>query len=290
MIPTATRNNPSIFLAYKEEGIMIDCGENTQRQLRIAKIPPPKITRLLITHWHGDHIFGLPGFLQTLGTSNYKKTLRVYGPKGLKKNFSDMLACLPIRAKNILDIKVSEIEKEGLFTEEEGFSISAYRLRHPAPCLGYIFKEADTRKINIEYTKRFGLVKHPLLGKLQRGQPISYKGEIITVEKGTYLKPGKKIGILLDTSLCDSCYKVAHGADLLISEATHLHELEEKATRYKHLTAKQAAEIAKKAGAKKLVLTHFSQRYEKNITAIEKEASSIFPGTICAKDFMKVEV
>jgi len=287
MIPTARRNNTSILFVHRGAHILIDCAEGTQRQMRIAKIPPTKISLLLITHWHSDHVLGLPGLFQTLAASGYQKTLTIYGPIGTKKRVENLLALFFLKEAIKTDIK--EISTEGEFLTTEELQLSAYSLRHPIPCLGYTIKEKDKRKINLDYMKKFDLTRHPLLGKLQRGADIKFKGHLIKAETATILIPGKKISFMLDTAQCDNCYKLADNATILVSEATHMHELEEKAKKYRHLTAKLAATIAKQANTKKLILTHFSQRYEENISALEKEAKEVFENTVCAYDFFKVK-
>lgn len=289
MVPTKERNHTATLLSYKSENILFDCGENTQRQLKVYGISPTKITKILITHWHSDHVLGLPGLIQTLSANSYNKVLEIYGPIGTKNFFNKILSTYILRGEEI-KIKITEIKKNGIFFENKDYSLNAVKLKHNAhPCLAYSFIEKDTRKINTAYTKKFGLVRHPLLGKLQKGKNITYKGKKIKAEKATFLKKGKKITLILDTLLCDSCFEIAKNSDLLICEATYLEKLKDKAKEYKHLTAKQAASIAKKSNVKKLILTHFSPRY-KNTADLKKEAQKIFKNVICAKDFTKIKV
>ncbi len=287
MVPTRDRNQSAILLAYKNEKILLDCGEGTQRQLRLAGISPAKITRILITHWHGDHILGLPGLFQTMRASNYQGKLMIYGPVNSKKYLD---AILSTYLKNrLIPIEMTEIKSSITFLKEKDFSISADYLNHSAPCLGYSIKTADTRKINIEYTKKFGLVQHPIMKELQEGKSITYNSKKIDVKKATIIRPGKKITILLDTGMHPNCIKLAKDSDILICESTYSSQHEQEAKEYKHLTSQQAALIAKKAKVKQLILTHFSQRY-KHLDEIEKEAKEVFKNTSVAKDFMAVEV
>lgn len=285
-VPTAKRNHTAILLRYKDESILVDCGEGTQRQFRIAGINPCKLTRILITHWHGDHVLGIPGLLQTLALNGYNKTLQIYGPKGTKR-FVDFIYNLFIFGGKI-KIEVKEIES-GIFLKTKDFTIEALPLNHSARCLAYSFKEADKRKIDVKKIKKFGL-QGALIGKLQRGENVTLKGKTIKPSDVSHLETGKKIAFVLDTALCENCSKIAKDADLLISESTYSAELEEKASQYKHLTAKQAGEIAKKARAKKLILTHISQRHEKEEHKILQEAKKVFKNTELAKDFMKIEI
>lgn len=282
MQPTRDRSLFSVLLRYKNENILIDCGEGTQRQLRIAGIPSTKITKVLITHVHGDHINGLPGFLQNLNANEYSKELEIYGPVGLKKIMHYILSIAGVGIK----LKIIEIRK-GIFFKNEDFILESKRLSHSCLCYGYSFIENDKRRINLNYTKRYGLVKHPLLGELQKGKDIVYEGKKIKVRDATRIIEGKKITLITDTEYCKNAVELAKDSDLLITESTFLNDLKDAALRFKHLTSKDAALIAKKSGAKKLVLTHFSQRY-RDLKDMEKEAKRIFKNTIVAKDFMKI--
>ena len=129
MLPTEDRNTTAIILNHKAENILIDCGEGTQRQLRKAHISPAKITRLLITHWHGDHVLGIPGLLETLAKQNYTKTLYIYGPKGTKKYFKEMHKTF-ISQYNEIKIKIKEITKNEIFIDEKDFTVSSLKLDH----------------------------------------------------------------------------------------------------------------------------------------------------------------
>lgn len=284
MQPTKDRNLFSILFKHKTEKILIDCGEGTQRQLKIVGTAPTKINRLLLTHLHGDHINGLPGFLQNLYANQYKKTLEIYGPKGTKNLIKNVQKITTGKVK----LKIKEI-KPGIVLKTDDLIIKAISLKHSTLTYGYSFEEPPKRKINLNYLKKFGLKKHPLLKKLQKGKNITYKGKKISVSKATYKVPGKKITFIVDTGYCQNAIKLAKNSDLLVCESTFIDELKERAKHYKHLTASQAATIAKKSKSKKLILTHFSQRY-KSTDKILKQAKKIFKNTTCAKDFMKIKI
>ena len=286
MVPTKERNPSSILISYGSEGILIDCGEGTQRQLKITGIKLTKITKILISHWHGDHVLGLPGLIQSLGASDYNKTLRVYGPKGTKEYFKALTKTFVFDRR--IELEVNEVKKDKFF-ENEDFLLEALPLEHRIPTLGFNFIEKDKRKIDLKRVKKLGIPEGPLLGKLQDGESIVYKNKKIKPEQVTYLEKGKKITIITDSLLCNNCYKLAKNADLLICEATYSSKLEDKGEEYYHMTAKQAAQIANKTNVKKLVLTHFSARY-KNTQEIEEDARDIFDNVICAKDFMKINL
>ena len=284
MLPTRERNPNAIFVSYNTEGILIDCAEGTQKQFRLAGIPPTKITKLLITHWHGDHVLGTPGLIQSLGASSYTKKLEIYGPGGSKNFLSNMMKGLVFRAR--IDYEVHEID-DGKFFENKDFYLEANKVKHSIDCLSYSLIEKDKLKINLDYTKKFGLTQHPLLGELQRGKDIVYQGKKIKVKDATIVKKGKKICFILDTYYDKKLISIAKDADLLISESTWLEK--DKLQDKEHLSAKDAGKLAKQAKVKKLILTHFSQRY-KDLNELLKECKKEFKNVECAKDLMSLEI
>jgi len=275
-----------VLLKYKNETILIDCGEGTQRQFRKARINPCKLTRLLITHWHGDHILGIPGLLQTLALNNYKKTLHIYGPKGTKK-FIGLMYKLFIQKEKI---KIQVKEVNGNFFENTDFKLKAIPLNHGPPTNAYIFQEKDKLRLNKTKLKQLKLPNSPILKKLQQGKNIKYKGKTIKASVVTYIEKGKKISFILDTLLVENCYKAAKNADLLIAEATYADEEKDLAKERKHLTASQSALIAKKSKSKQLVLSHISQRYDLREKILLSEAKKHFKNVTIAEDLMQVEV
>lgn len=289
-IPTETRNHISILLSYKNENILIDCGEGTQRQFRKAHINPCSITRLLITHFHGDHVFGLPGLFHTLVLNNYSKTLYIYGPRGTKR-FIEKIYETFIQGKKI---KYEVKEVNNIFLETQDFKLTALPLEHDSPVNGYLFEEKDKLRINKEKLKKLRInEKNPELGKLAKAKNIRINNKTINYKSLTYLQKGKKISIILDTKICNNAKKLAKDSDLAIIEATFLEDSENGkalAREYKHLTAKQAGEIAKQAKVKQLAITHFSQRYEHKENLLLHEAKKIFKNTILTQDFMKLEI
>ncbi|MBI2550000.1 ribonuclease Z [Candidatus Woesearchaeota archaeon] len=289
MVPTKERNQSAVFISHGSEGILVDCGEGTQRQFKITGIPLTKITRILVSHWHGDHVLGLPGVIQTLNSSTTGHRLQVFGPKGTRAQFEHMgKTFLMEYGDGRLKLEVNDIE-EGMVFENDDFYIESKKLQHSVPCLGYSIVQKDRVHINLAAVKKLGLPEGPLLGQLQAGKTVTWKGKIVKPSEVTYATKGKKVTVIMDTELCNSAIELAEGADVLICEATYADELEGKAGEYKHLTAGQAATIANKAGAGKLVLTHFSQRY-KTTQQVEEDARTTFDNVICAKDFMRLEV
>ncbi|MFH1642979.1 MAG: ribonuclease Z [Nanoarchaeota archaeon] len=286
MVPTKDRNQSGILISYKDHGILVDCGEGIQRQMKKAGIPITKITKILISHWHGDHVFGLPGVISTLGASEYNKTLEIYGPKGTLKHFEAMFDAFVFDRRIKMEIK--EI-KEGKLFENKEYFLEAYNLDHGTISLGYNFVEKDKRRINIKKINKLKIPEGPLIGKLQNNEAIEFKGKIVNPDDVTYIEDGKKISIIADTAPCNNCYKLAENADILISEATYTSKLEQKGEEYYHMTAKQAALIANKANVKKLYLTHLSARY-KTKHEIEEDALNYFQNVEVADDFMKIKL
>jgi len=284
MQPTKERNLSSVLFNYGSENILVDCGEGTQRQMKIAGLKPTRITRILISHWHGDHVLGLGGLIRYLGANEYNNILYIYGPRGIKDYVKNILnSCV---FTDTIKIELTEI-KEGLIFKNKDFYIESFRLDHTEVCYGFNFIEKDKRKINVKYLAKFGLKTHPLIGELQKGKDIIWQNKKIKVKDATMSIKGRKISFIVDTGFNENISKSVKEADIVICEATYSDDLKEKAKDYKHLTAKQAAEIAKKAKAKKLILTHFSQRYN-DVRDLEKESKKIFKNTVCAKDFMKI--
>ncbi len=288
-IPTPKRNHTAILLSYENENLLFDCGEGTQRQMRKTKIHPCKITRLFITHWHSDHVLGIPGILQTLQLSNYNKTLYIYGPKGTKKFMKKIMSIFVKVGK--IKIQVREINQPETVLETKKFKITAETMIHGTPALAYSFIEKEKLRINKQKLAKLKLPERsPLLKKLAEGKNIKIKGKIIKASSLTYKQPNKKITIILDTKENKNAYALAKNSDLLICESTYSNKEKDLAEKYKHLTSEQAANIAKKSGSKKLILTHISQRYEKNYKKLLQQAKKIFKNTTIAKDLAKIEI
>ena len=287
-IPTSRRNHTSIFLKYNGEGILVDCGEGTQRQFRIAKLNPCKVTKILITHWHGDHVLGLPGLLSSLSLNGYKKILYIYGPRYIKEQIRNMLKVFGFKREYKIEVK--ELTKSGKFFDNGDFALYSEKMQHGIASIAYSFVKKGQIRIDKKKLKKLKLPSGKHLGRLKRGKDIIYNGKKHKAKNLTYVEGVKKVSFVLDTLDNKKIVPFIKNSDLLICESSFSHELKDQARKHLHLTSKQAAGFAKKGKVGKLVLTHISQRYEKNPEVILKEARSIFKNTSLAKDFDVFEV
>ncbi|MBI2573312.1 ribonuclease Z [Candidatus Woesearchaeota archaeon] len=286
MQPTKYRNHAGVLLTFGNENILFDCGEGIQRQMRIAGIKPAKITRLCISHFHGDHVFGVPGLLSSMGADEFASKLHIYGPSGTAKFLEYTLK--GFAAKDIIPFEVHEVEN-GVIFENDEFSLEAAPLLHSTKCIGFRFQQKNKRRINMSTAKKFGLEEGPILGKLQQGLSVVINGKKINPDDVSTIIEGKSVSYVTDTAACTGAYNLAKDVDLLIIEGTLLDNLRANAIKTKHLTVKQAALIGQENGAKRLVITHISQRYKTNSEIIE-EAQAYFPGAMVAEDFLKIKV
>jgi len=286
MIPDAKRNHPAFLLTYKEENILIDCGEGTQVQFRKSKLNPCKITRILITHWHGDHTFGLPGLLRTLSTSGYTKNLFIYGPKGIKKHIDEMF----IAFGNVENFKVETREVSGKFFENSDFYLEAERMIHVQPCNAYNFILKEKTRIDKKKLRKFKIKEGKHISHLKDKGWMIHNGKKYFVKNLSFIEGGRKISFVLDTLVNERINPFVRNSDLFVCEASFSSDLEKLAREYKHMTSRQAAEIAKKAQAKRLYLVHLSQRYSNGNDKILNEAKKHFKNTFLPKDLDMVEV
>lgn len=288
--PTERRSHPCIVVRYEGNYFLFDAGENAQLQMRRAGISPLKIDEIFITHWHGDHTLGLPGLIQSMSMNNRERELRIWGPPGTNKYMYHILRCCSFGLR--FKITVQEIEeKDELVDLYEGkeFKIRAIPVLHDIPAVSYSFETKPYRKINLEYIRKFGLERNPILKKLQSGEKILWRGVEIDPEKATVIIPGRKFVYSGDTKFCENLIKISKDADVLLIESTYLSRDRKISEEKFHLTAEEAGIIGKVSNARLLILTHFSQRYNR-IEELILEAKKEFENVIAAEDFMKITI
>jgi len=288
--PTPQRSLPAIAIRRKGEIILFDCGEGVQRQMIMAKLSFHRKMKIFITHMHGDHVLGLPGLIQTMSLFDRQRKLEIYGPKGLKE-FIDVIQ-KTVQYTLTFPIEIHEIAKAGTICEEDEYTVFAVEVDHVIPSFAFaLIEKPRPGKFYPEKAKKLGIPEGPLWSRLQRGYSV-------TLPNGRTIKPsevvgpprpGRKIVYSGDTRPCMNLVRLAENADLLIHDATLDDELAEKAYEDGHSTPSQAAEIAKKAGVDRLVLTHISARY-KSAEKLLEQAKKVFPNVFVAEDFMKIEI
>lgn len=287
--PTKERNPASIAIRRQGEVLLFDCGEGTQRQMAQTEISPMQVGTIFLTHFHGDHFLGVPGLIQTMSLLDREKNLDIFGPPGTEEKISKLLE-IPIFGLKF-DVRIQDIYP-GETVRRNGYEIRTAEVDHSAPGIAYALVE-DQRpgKFYPEKAKELGIEPGPMYSRLQQGEEI-------LLSNGTIVKPsqvmgpprsGRKIVYSGDTRPSDEIVKLAEGADLLIHDGTFSSDLEDEADEAGHSTVKEAAEVAKKSGVEKLVLTHVSPRYS-DLMELEKEAKEIFSNSVFAEDFSEFEV
>jgi ribonuclease Z len=289
-VPTPKRALPAIAIQRKDEIILFDCGEGLQRQMIQACIGFHKKMKVFVTHMHGDHVLGLPGLLQTMSLLERERKLDIYGPVGVKA-FVEALK-QTVQFVLTFPVNVYEIEDEGIVCREKEYEIYAKWVEHVIPSLAYaLIEKPRPGRFFPDKAKRLGVEEGPLWSKLQKGESVRLpNGRVVKSENVTGpLRLGRKIVYTGDTKQTDGLVKFAKDVDLLIHDATFDDELCERAKEDGHSTPSQAAETAKKAKARRLILTHISARY-KNTSLLLEQAKKIFPIVDIAEDFMKIEL
>ncbi|MDI6806424.1 MAG: ribonuclease Z [Candidatus Aenigmarchaeota archaeon] len=288
-IPTKERSHPAIALEHygkAKEILLFDCGEGTQLQLMKARISFMQIDKIFITHWHADHFAGLIPLITTLCLEKRAKELKIFAPEA-EKFVSNILDLgyfgtrFPVTAINV-PFHGTEVR---LIEEGEEYQIFSIPVLHTIPSVAYCFKEKDSWGIDVNKLKELGLRRGYWLKKLKKFGKTEYRGKEIKIEQVANLKLGLKVVYTGDTKPCENVVKLSKGADLLIHDGTFL-ELDE-ADGKGHADVGQAAEIAKQAGVKSLILTNISRRY-RNVKELENRAQNVFPNSKVAYDFMKV--
>lgn len=287
MVPTKDRNHLATALEYNGSIFLFDCGENTQKQIKIMKLPIGKIKKIFISHWHGDHVLGLPGLIQTLSNTDNVDQIEIHGPINTPKFVDHMLKSTIFESK--IPIKVFEHipKKKEILTiiDTADYSIKVARLRHSVPCIGYSFEKKDVLNIDKKKAIKHGLETSPMLARVKMGLDIEHEGKTIKAQDLTYTKKGTKICFVFDTRPCQEIDMLVKNSNYLVMEATFIFEKHgDRAEETDHMSAKETAEIAATNNVETLLITHFSQRY-KDVKDIEDEAKQYFENTISAYDY-----
>ena len=283
------RNHPSIALKAFGDIMLFDCGEGTQRQILFTKVSPMKISKIFITHYHGDHILGLPGLLQSMSLHGRESKLTIYGPHGLN-NIKNAIYSLGYCA---IDFPVEFVEIDsGIIEETDEYVITAQRVRHNVPTLAYSIEEKKKPRFLREKAIELGVPVGPAFGRLHNGEEVEVNGKIIKPEQ-VLGEPRKGIKITYsgDTRPCEEIISLAQDSTILIHESTFINKDNTNAEEHAHSTSIDAAYTAKYSNSKELILTHISTRYgEEYANIMLKEAREIFENTRIAKDLMEIEL
>ncbi len=289
-VPTRERSHVAALLRFDDLGVLVDCGEGTQRQLVHAGVPSRRIDRIAVTHAHGDHCLGLPGLLQRRHLDGAEPAVPVHCPASavprlrLLTDFASDGGDGADGSRALADLRPASETRLEVAARGRRWRWETAPLDHRVPAVGYRLVEDDGRRMLPDRLALAG-VAGPDVGRLQR------KGRLgdVRLADVSEPRPGQRVAFVLDTRLCEGAYVLADGADLLVAEATFLSRDADLADRYRHLTARQAARLAREAGARRLVLLHFSQRYD-DLREFEDEAAAEHDDVVVARDLDVVPV
>lgn len=284
--PRVDAHPTSQVLEIKNHTFLIDCGEGTQTQLRKYKVKFSKIKNIFISHLHGDHVFGLIGLISTFRLLNSEVQLNVYGPKGIKQFITTQLLLSESYAKFPVNFHELSSNKSELIFEDDKVEVHTIPLKHRIYTNGFLFKEKNTeRKLNINAIKQYDEIETCDYQNLKNGRDYKLdNGEIISNETLTFSpKPPLSYAFCSDTIFKPDITELIKNVNLLYHEATFLEDKKELAQKTKHSTAKEAAKIAQMANVKKLLIGHFSSRYN-NLSDFTSEAQQVFKNTELAKE------
>ena len=287
--PTRSRNHNGYLLRWDTEGLLFDPGEGTQRQMLFAGVTASQITRICITHFHGDHCLGLPGVLQRMSLDRVPQLVDVHYP-GQNQAVFDRLRHAAL-FRDVLNLRERPVTQAGTIASTPAFRLDARPLSHSTPTFGYRLAEPDGRRMLPDRLAALGIAG-PDIGRLQREGSLVTGGRPVTLEEMSEPRRGQRFAFIMDTRLCDAAFALADQADMLVCESTFADTEAALARDYGHLTASQAGRIAAEAGARLLVLTHFSQRYDPaDGQRLAGEAASAFGGeVVLARDLSRIPV
>ncbi len=278
--PTRRRNHGAYLVRWNEEGLLFDPGEGTQRQFIFAEVAPTCVTRIFVSHFHGDHCLGLGSMLMRLNLDQVTHPIHCYYPASGEIYF-ERLRYGTIYHENI-DVIKHPVERAGVVHDDGAFCIEAAFLRHSIENIAWRVTESDRRKFDKEALKNLG-VRGPLVKLIEEKGEIEVEGRRVLLDEVSRIRKGDAFAVVIDTVPCRQAVEIARGAKVLLCESTYLEKDRDLAKKHHHLTAKQAAHIAKDAGVHQLILTHFSARYQ-DLEEFGKEAQEIFPNTLVADD------
>ena len=279
-VPTRYRNHNGYLLRWDDEGILFDPGEGTQRQMIYANVTTTAITRICVTHFHGDHCLGLAGMSQRISLDRVPHTIDIHYPASGQVYFERLRHASIFH--DVALIEARPIRAAGPIHESKDMVLSTLPLEHGVEAWGYRLEERAKRSMLPDKLAAAG-VRGPLVGKLIADGAVEVDGRTVRLDDVSVPKPGQSFAFVMDTRLCKNAVELARGVDMLVCESTYLTEDEDKAHDHGHMTAAEAATVAREAGARLLVLTHFSQRYVE-IEPFVAEAKAIFPDVVAARD------
>ncbi|GHA68804.1 ribonuclease Z [Streptomyces termitum] len=283
-VPTRHRNHNGYVLRWDGHGLLFDPGEGTQRQMLRAGVAAHDLNRICVTHFHGDHSLGLAGVIQRINLDQVAHPVTAHYPAS-GQDFFDRLRYATAYRESV-EITEEPVAADGVLAVTGAFTLEARRLSHPVESFGYRLVEPDGRRLLPERLAAHGIAG-PDVGRIQREGSLGG----VLLDEVSEVRRGQRFAFVMDTRLCDGVHALADGVDLLVIESTFLDEDERLATDHGHLTAGQAAAVARDAGVRHLVLTHFSQRYS-DPSEFERQARAAgFEGELSvAQDLMRVPV
>ncbi|HEV7387437.1 MAG TPA: ribonuclease Z [Gemmatimonadaceae bacterium] len=288
--PTVERNVSSIAVIREGETLMFDCGEGTQRQMMRYGISFA-LSDIFFTHMHADHMLGVIGLLRTLALQGRTEPMNLYGPASSEKLLRKAISLGS--EKQHFELRVFEVSADAPL-KRRGYSIIPFAVDHgDRIAIGYqIAEETRLGRFNPDKARDMGIPEGPMWGKIHKGESVQLPDgrTIAPSELVGPSRPGRRIVLTGDSRPSESTIAAATGADVLIHEATFATEEAPRALETSHSTAREAAEVAAKAGVRKLVLTHVSARYSRDTSELESEAREVFPATIIARDGMEIDV
>ena len=286
--PTVNRNVSALLVNREGELLMFDCGEGTQRQM-MRFGTGFSLHEIYFTHMHADHFLGVIGLLRTLGLQGREEPMTLYGPAGSGQILREAVHLGVERVP--FEIRVEEL-RGGAVVPHDGYDVVAYATQHGYSSLGYALIEHDRLgRFHPERARDLGVPEGPLFGKLHRGEAVEVDGRTIRAEDVVGApRPGRRIVYSGDTRPCRQTIDIARAADLLIHDATFCEDEAERARTTRHSTAREAADVARRAEVARLALTHISSRYAEDPRALEREARAVFRGAVVAFDGLEIEI